>query len=321
MPRSNIEPSGYISILSHCNNHCVFCGLKDYRISYQLALEEVQGQLRHLYEQGAHRMVFTGGEPSLHPDLVQIVRSAAKTGYKNISIFTNARRMKDPDLAKALVDAGLNSAMVSLHGRSAETHDRTVRCPGAFEETLRGLKNLAKSDLHLVINTPVTSINLPEIVSMYDFLTALGEQVRRWQLSNIFPTAVVMNQPDLHPDYREIRDAVFQVMALSQTGPMHCVTQEFPLCVVFPWLDETRELSDEKTQMICRRDTQGDYRSYRPWSSPYKFLLPTCDRCGMQERCSKIPLCYLLSHRDLSIFRPLEYLSPESWREQMGIAN
>jgi pyruvate-formate lyase-activating enzyme len=295
--------------------------LKEYGITYQVPLDEVRGQLKHLHDHGARRVVFTGGEPSIHPDLVEIVHSAREIGYGNISIFTNARRMRDAELVGALIDAGLNTAMVSVHGRTSGAHDKTVRAMGAFDETIRGLSNLAKTGIYLVINTPITALNLSEIVSMYDFLAAIGGRVRRWQLSNIYPTAVMMNHPELHPGYESIQKIVFEVMARSRNGPLRCVTQEIPLCVVFPWLSESRELSDEKIQMICRRDRLGDYRRYRPWKSPYKSLLPTCEPCGMRNECGKIPLCYLMSHRDLSIFKPLEYLSAESWRRQMGILN
>ncbi len=319
MTASKYETCGYISATSYCNNDCVFCGLKEYGIQYQVPLEEVREQLRLIYEAPARRIIFTGGEPTIHPQIVDLIRFAREMGYEKIGIFTNARRIQDPALLRDLLDAGLNSAMVSLHGRTADVHDRTVRTPGAFKQTIKSLEILSGANIHLVVNTPITSINIDEIFSMYDFISSFGDPVKRWQLSNIFPTSVVMNNPDLHPSYESIQKAVFAVMMRSQTGNLHCVTQEIPLCIVFPWLNETRDLSDERKQMICRRDIMGDYRQYRPWTSPYKTMLPSCVRCGMRERCNGVPLCYLMSHRDLSIFRPLEYLTDESWRRQMGI--
>jgi len=321
MAVSNVEPIAYISSTSLCNNDCVFCGLKKYNIRYQIPLEEIRQQLQHLQEYGAQRIVFTGGEPTIHPDIVEIIRSAKEIGYDSVSIFTNGRRVKDIDLLRELVEAGLKSVMVSLHGRTAQTHDQTVQRPGAFEETMGGIRMMSEINLPMVINTPVTAINLGEIASMYDMLAPLGEKVRRWQLSNLFPTSVVMNRPELHPAYEEIQEVIFEIMARAQTGHLRCVTQEFPLCVVFPWLNESRELSDDRKQLICRKDIQGDYRQYRPWTNLYKSKLPTCEPCGMRKRCGGIPLCYLMSHRDLSIFRPLEFISDESWRRQMGLSN
>jgi sulfatase maturation enzyme AslB (radical SAM superfamily) len=320
MAGHEFETCGYISVTSYCNNDCVFCGLKEYGIRYQIPLHEVQEQLKLIRQHGAKRIVFTGGEPTIHPEIAQIIESAAKAGYGHIGVFTNGRNIKNSAFIKTLMDAGLDSAMVSLHGMNSETHDETVRSKGAHEQTMHGLRVLSDAGVNLVINTPITSLNLGEIVPMYDFISAFGDSVRRWQLSNLFPTAVVMSRPDLHPDYESIQEAIFEVLMRSQTGPLKCVTQEIPLCIVFPWLDETRDLSDERKQMICRRDIEGDYRQYRPWTSPYKTMLPTCAPCGMRSRCNGIPLCYLMSHRDLSIFRPLEYLSDESWRRQMGIA-
>jgi MoaA/NifB/PqqE/SkfB family radical SAM enzyme len=321
MPHATFEPSAYISVSSRCNNDCVFCGLKEYGIDYVVPPQEIQEQLAVFYENGMRRIVFTGGEPTIHPQILDIVNAARSMGFTSVSLFTNARRFKSPGLAQAFKDAGLDSVMASLHGRTAETHDAGVRSKGAFEQTVQGLHALANSGIRLVVNTPVTEINLAEITSMYDLIAGLNGRVSRWQLSNIFPTAVVMNNPGLQPDYALVREIIYRIMERAVGGELRCVTQEFPLCIVFPWLNETRDLSDQRTQMICRRDLKGDYRRYRPWSSPYKTKLPSCAPCGMREVCGGVSLCYLMSHRDLSIFRPLEHLTPESWRRQMGVAD
>lgn len=320
MPLHSAEPCAYISVSSRCNNDCLFCGLKKYGIDYRVPLAEIREQLGVFHAQGARRVVFTGGEPTLHPDLLEAIRAARDIGFTSVSIFTNARRLGAAVSVAALAEAGLTAAMASLHGHTAATHDATVKSPGAHAQTTRGIAALAASGLRLVINTPITSLNLAEILDMYDRIAALPGQVHRWQLSNIFPTSVVMDNPDLQPDYADVQPVVFTVMERALTGPVRVVTQELPLCVIFPWLGETRDLSDARTQMLCRRDVRGDYRSYRPWSSPYKTKLPTCAPCGMREVCGGIPLCYLSSHRDLSVFRPLEYLSPDTWRAQMGLA-
>lgn len=321
MPSPAFEPSAYISVSSRCNNDCVFCGLKEYGIDYVVPLHEVQEQLKVFFKNGMRRIVFTGGEPTIHPEILDIVGEAKSQGFTSISLFTNARRFKSQGVAKAFKDAGLDSVMGSLHGRTAETHDAGVRSKGAFEQTVQGLRALAESGIRLVVNTPVTETNIAEIVPMYELVSSLNGQVSRWQLSNLFPTAVVMSNPSLQPDYELAREVVYQVMERAVSGSVRCVTQEFPLCVVFPWLNETRDLSDQRTQMICRRDLKGDYRRYKPWSSPYKAKLPSCAPCGMREVCAGVPLCYLMSHRNLSIFQPLEHLTPETWRRQMGIAD
>lgn len=321
MAAHSFEPCAYISVTSHCNNDCVFCGLKDYGIDYLVPLSEIREQLAVFLERGVRRIIFTGGEPTLHPDFVEIIRAARDAGFTNIGFFTNARRIKNAAYIAELKDAGLNAVMASLHGRTAEAHDATVKCQGAYAQTVNGLKVLSDSGVRLVVNTPVSSLNVGEITAMFDFVSDLGPSVHRWQLSNIFPTSVVMSNPGLQPDYAVAREAVFEVMNRALSGHLRCVTQEFPLCVIFPWLNESRDLSDERTQMICRKDVRGDYRRYKPWTSPYKTKLASCGPCGMRSVCAGVPLCYLMSHRDLSIFRPLEYLTPESWRRQMGIAD
>ena len=93
MSQPKVEPCAYISVTSHCNNDCVFCGLKKYKINYLVPLDEIREQMRVFYEQGVRRIVFTGGEPTLHPDILDIIASAREAGFAVISIFTNARRI------------------------------------------------------------------------------------------------------------------------------------------------------------------------------------------------------------------------------------
>ena len=98
-----------------CNNRCIFCA--------QDGLEEadpddVGRRLEDLRADTAE-VTFTGGEPTVFPDLVGAIKSAHALGFRRIGIQTNGRKLADPRLAQALALAGLTDVHVSLHGANA----------------------------------------------------------------------------------------------------------------------------------------------------------------------------------------------------------
>ena len=75
-----------------CNNHCLFCVQGDKRdFCFHKEKEEVEKSMDEAKADGHNEVVFTGGEPTLHPDFLDLVRYAKKVGFKEIQIQTNGR--------------------------------------------------------------------------------------------------------------------------------------------------------------------------------------------------------------------------------------
>jgi len=89
-------------------------------------------------KQGFGRIAFTGGEPTVRLDLVRLVSIAAGLGYSEIGITTNGRMFSAGELARELVEAGLNRVSFSLHGPEA-VHDSLSGVAGAFRQLSVGM--------------------------------------------------------------------------------------------------------------------------------------------------------------------------------------
>lgn len=75
-----------VSIISACNNNCEYCFQKDYhKENKMLTLEE----LDEIFNWGRfeERIGLLGGEPTLHPDIIEIVKRARKVSH--VCVFTN----------------------------------------------------------------------------------------------------------------------------------------------------------------------------------------------------------------------------------------
>ena len=84
-------------------------------------------------------IAFSGGEPLVRPDILELARYAAEQGIY-VAMATNATLITK-EKAKEMKEAGINFVQISLDGASAETHDTFRGVPGMFEKTVQGIKN------------------------------------------------------------------------------------------------------------------------------------------------------------------------------------
>jgi molybdenum cofactor biosynthesis enzyme MoaA len=76
-----------------CNNRCDFCAQGDKRgLQERRPLARIAAELRAAAAQGVESVVFTGGEPTLHPELVGAVKAARRAGFSTIQIQSNGRK-------------------------------------------------------------------------------------------------------------------------------------------------------------------------------------------------------------------------------------
>ncbi|AMW04940.1 GTP 3',8-cyclase MoaA [Gemmatimonas phototrophica] len=112
-----------ISVTDRCNFRCQYCmpveGLPWLPKQEILRYEEIAEIVRQLAPLGLKRLRITGGEPTIRPDLVSLIRMLkAIDGIEDIALSTNG--VKLPQMASALADAGLDRVNISADSLRAE---------------------------------------------------------------------------------------------------------------------------------------------------------------------------------------------------------
>jgi cyclic pyranopterin phosphate synthase len=117
-----------ISLTDRCDLACVYCrpSRSDGYLEKRLDEDAWQTMARALVRSGVRRVRITGGEPLLHPRVVERVAFIASLGVEDLALTTNATRLRA--LARPLRDAGLQRITVSV--------DSLV--PARFERMTRG---------------------------------------------------------------------------------------------------------------------------------------------------------------------------------------
>lgn len=158
-----LSQRGEIRLGFRCNARCGFCyyqDLLDNPVDKEPTTEFVYEQLRALRREGATEVEFTGGEPSIKPDLVKIVQYAKELGFVNISMITNGLRLANREFAIRLEKAGLNDILFSIHGHNAEVHDLHTAIPGSFNKLVSAIRNAQSLGVRVRTSTTLTGENL-----------------------------------------------------------------------------------------------------------------------------------------------------------------
>lgn len=103
-----------IQLNAICNFHCIFCHMEGTERSMQyMTPEQIENVVAVAASHGVDKIKFTGGEPLLREDILEIVRRTRKHITGNISLTTNGVEL--PKLAKGLKEAGLDRVNISMH--------------------------------------------------------------------------------------------------------------------------------------------------------------------------------------------------------------
>ncbi|WP_099209154.1 tetraether lipid synthase Tes [Thermococcus henrietii] len=117
-----------IVLTNRCNLSCWYCFFyaKEGQPIYEPTLEQIRMMLRNAKKQypvGANAVQFTGGEPTLRDDLIEIIRIAKEEGYDHVQLNTDGIKLAfEPELVKKIREAGTNTLYLSYDGMTPQTN-------------------------------------------------------------------------------------------------------------------------------------------------------------------------------------------------------
>lgn len=209
----------HLGITAMCNMKCKYCSIrKPYNKMQELSTEEWKKVIKKLSELGVFQIGFTGGEPTLRKDLIELAEyvSSLKCTF---NLTTNCWNV-DEDLIIKLKKAGMRQCQVSLDCHIPDINDK-LRTKGSFERVLKTIKLLQKHGITVGIDCVVSNNNIKHIISFVEWLGK--EKVP-------YLTLIKIKQGDLPletfkrllPAYEEHSKIIEQLCNRENTNP--CVT-------------------------------------------------------------------------------------------------
>lgn len=172
----------------HCNQKCLHCYAAGQPMGEtpELSTEQWKTALALLRKANIPQVTFTGGEPTLRSDLVELVQAAA---WFVTRLNTNGRLLT-PELCAGLYEASLDSVQVTLYSAEGNIHNQLVGTNG-FNDTVQGIRHAVEAGLIVSVNTPLCSLNT-HYAETLRFAHSLG--VRYVTCSGLIPSGSACGQ-------------------------------------------------------------------------------------------------------------------------------
>lgn len=291
-----------------CNNNCLMCSIKGKGDFYpDRSRAALEADLKAGRKAGFDRVEFTGGETTIRRDILDLVATAKKLGYRQIALSTNGRLFSYPDFCRRITAAGLDKVTFSLLGPDKKIHEALTRTPGSFDELIAGVRNLQKfPGVHLNVSSVISRLNYKPIKKFGRFVQALG--IRHWYLLDLIPDGnakkfydiLAVPLPELS---RELNQLVCLAGGFEEFGFF-----DFPLCLFKPELRSLENvcLVNAKTRLETSR--QVGYRPRRiekdktgGYSDVYRRNVEICRECRYYKECGGVWKDYLERYGDAAV--------------------
>ncbi len=192
-----------------CNLKCVHCyaGSEGKLYEGEMTTEQGKAMIDDLSTFGAPVLLFSGGEPTIRPDMPELAQYAKDHGMR-VVISTNGTLIT-PELARQMADVGLSYVGVSLDG-GRETHDKFRGVPGSFDKAIQGIRNSREAGIKVGLRMTINKLNWRDINEIFDLMEE--EQINRACFYHLVYTGRGSELMDEDLDHAETRAAVRLIM-------------------------------------------------------------------------------------------------------------
>ncbi len=271
-----------IKIGYQCNNDCLFCaqGGKREKCSFRKK-ETIEKELRDTRKTHSS-VVFTGGEPTLHPYFLDLVGFAKGLNYESIQIQSNGRMFCYKDFCIKSIQRGASEFSPSLHGHKAELHDFLTSAPGSFKQTVQGIKNLKALGQRVITNSVVTSKNYKHLPELAELLISLGVDQYQFAFVHIVGTAG-KNRKWIVPKKSDVMPYIKKGIDLGKKAGRGVMTEAIPYCLMKGYEDCIAERIIPDAKVIERKLTVESFTHYR--QNYGKAKGEKCGKCVYNNIC------------------------------------
>ena len=300
-----------IALTYRCQNRCTFCyadSPERGREVTEMTTAQVQIILDRIMDEARCPTIsFTGGEPTLRPDLPELIAYGKSKGLR-VNLITNGLRCADEGVVAGLAAAGLDSAQVSLEGPTAEIHDGITQHPGAFQRTTRAVGLLRAAGIHTHTNTTICGGNRPHLLALVDFI---ADELRSeyFSMNMVIRTGTALAHPEDDIRYSDIGKDISAVQERAKVKGTRLVWYSpVPYCHFNPIVHGLGSKSCACVDGLLSVNPAGELlpcSSYergigslldRPFAEVWhsrtalywrrkEFLPPLCQRCDLREIC------------------------------------
>lgn len=276
-----------ISINMHyrCNAKCVFCvvgipGSTEVKEMFQSYGEMVE-ELEKGRSKGYQALVLSGGEPTIHPQLIELISKAKEIGYQSIEMKSNGIKLKDRGFVKELVSAGLDNFCLSIQGPSAGIHDSVVGVPGAFDSIIKGSQYVKEFNMRILTPTCIQKANYQLLTDTVKLFKDIGSD--HSTLTFVEPNGSAREYFEkIVPTYDAVVPYLKEAIKFLEDENMNWNIHGFPMCMVKGY--EYKSLDLWRKDDALAGSNIEDYNLYE--KKKFRVKGEVCKGCNVTAVCN-----------------------------------
>lgn len=294
-----MEPDRQFEIqLGHmCNNRCVFC-VSGQRTAMREALpleaDPIIEKLREGRSQGMRKVTLLGGEPTLQPGFLDVLRAAVGMGFDEIVVFTNGVKTARGDYVdEVLATGGRFTWRLSFQGATALAHERTTKKLGSFLRLRETMANLRARGQRITVNMCVVRSNYESVPAFPELLLPQG--VVQLHLDMVRPLDAGVRTDDemraMLPRYGDLAGPLRAMVAgFEARAPGFDVNiGNLPYCVapdLAPWIHHDGETT--LTVTVDDKDALSEAWDKYEVKRRDKVKRASCRTCLFHDQCGGV---------------------------------
>jgi MoaA/NifB/PqqE/SkfB family radical SAM enzyme len=284
-PRMDIR-TGYL-----CNNNCRFCCVRDLEKNCgSLTTGDIKRDLDFARKEGVQKVVFTGGEPTIRKDILELVKYARSLQFNRIALITNGRMLSYKDFVDRLVKAGMTDVAFSLPDYRQSVYEHLTRVRGSFEQLMRGIYNTKGYNLSVATITVILKTNFKHLVKLTEFLIVLNAHFPDFFSEFIFvnPESNAWRyRKEMVPKMSDVVPYVHESLDVARRSGLKLNIEGIPFCYMEKYKKNIVELGMAKKRIMTSPGfLDVDYNKTRREKLKYKGQ--KCKICKYGSICEGV---------------------------------
>ena len=278
-----------VSLLEACNFGCGFCYREPWVPNF--STDEAKLEIDRVARLRTSGIALSGGEPTIRDDLPDLVAYARSRGLRDIQLHTNGWALFERDYAFALKDAGLTSAMISLHAHTADVFAAVTSTEEAFfERTLTAIDHSREAGVHTLLSHVVNAYNYKGLPDWVRFIHERFPGIEVFFFF-VYPSVKGQDHPDMYPTLTEVEPYWYEALRLIETLGIHINVDNlagFPPCFMKGYEHLSKYAIAE--QLVEEHGAEADDHTLK---MPEMRHGPGCAGCRWEAVCPGFWIDYL----------------------------
>lgn len=279
-----------INMNESCNIDCIYCRRNDFIKSEQgsfvkpLDFESFKKSIESTSLHKDSKINFSGGgEPTCCPSLDKYIAYAYEKGYRKITLETNGIKFSDEKYLTNLMNAGLNSCIISLPSLNAESYEEITDSKGSFSLIKSAFANINK--LNLEIEMILITLTRQNFKDMIRTVSGLKHICRSFSFFHARPNYADKDMRNFIVKYSELKPYMIELFKYAESEKLSISNGAgagaIPSCFFDEFLD--------KSNTVQTYDL-GNLPEIHETS---RCFIYSCKNCKLFASCPGIPINYL----------------------------